>query len=123
MMCRPSGTCTSPPAAARCDGLPVMSWQSTTTRPPTGRTAPQIALSVEVLPAPLEPSTTATWPSASCRSMPRTACSTPERTSRPVTSSIGELPLSEVGLLHLGPQRGLPRGALGDATAEVHDED
>src|SRR5919204_4224275 len=95
-----------------------MSVPSKTTRPAAGRTRPEMARSVDVLPAPLGPMTATISRSPTVRLTRSTAITFPYRTDSSATSSIADLD-TEVGLddgrILLD---GLGR-ALGDAHAVV----
>src|SRR5207253_623417 len=60
---------------------------------PSWDTKPEIARSVDVLPAPFGPMSATTSPSFTSRSTPRTASTAPYAISTPRSSSIGGCPL------------------------------
>jgi len=72
-MPRPSGACDKPSATIWCGGVDVMSLPANFTVPLLGRTRPEMARKVVVLPAPLAPMSATTWPSSTENDTPRSA--------------------------------------------------
>ncbi len=76
-MARPSGTSARPAATVPWAGRPVTSSPPSRTVPPDGRTSPDSAERMEVLPAPFGPMSVTMLPSATESDTPRTAFTWP----------------------------------------------
>src|SRR5439155_22606844 len=74
---RPSGACERPRVTMRCARHLEMSTPRKTIRPPLGRTSPESARRVEVLPAPLGPMIATISPSCTVTDTPSTAATLP----------------------------------------------
>ncbi len=72
-MPRPSGTCAMPSATISCGATPVIDVPASRTVPRDGRTSPEIARRVVVLPAPFAPISVTTWPSSTEKLTPLSA--------------------------------------------------
>ena len=70
---RPSGTWPTPAVTMASGAARVMSRPSKTTRPALGRTSPEIARSVVLLPLPLAPSSVTISPAATVSDTPSRA--------------------------------------------------
>src|SRR5271169_564484 len=97
-----------------------MAFPSIRISPPVIGASPETAISVEVLPAPLEPMMAVISRGRARRSTPRKAWMWPYSTRKPLTSSMSRLqPGTEVGLDHLRVALDLDGGSLRDLLAEV----
>ncbi len=80
-MRRPSITCDSPRRTSACGAMPVVSWPLKRMPPPARAPSSsgsrlEMALSVELLPAPLLPSRATMCPRGTASDRPRRACTT-----------------------------------------------
>ncbi len=73
----PSGEWASPRVSTSWAGTESIRWPSNHTSPDSGRSSPEIVLSVVVLPAPLVPTRVTTWPCSTVKEMPFTARTRP----------------------------------------------
>src|SRR5262244_3638305 len=119
-MPRSSGQKASPRRAMRFEGRSVSSCPSKRMEPWRRGTMPMTALRVVVLPAPLRPSSVTTSPGRTSKSTPWRMCDSPyqawrSRTSRRAPPAMASgVPLSHVGLDHLGVARDRRIVALGE---------
>src|SRR5580693_2133750 len=104
--------------AADCPDRPIVrrtvaaslttSWPSTSARPPSGGSSVVKIRTAVVLPAPLGPSTPSTVPCGTDRSMPRSACTSPNDLVKPSTMIAGCSPTSLYCDIH-PPENQRPR--------------
>src|SRR5205823_10072823 len=92
--------------------------------PDCGRTRPEIARRVVLLPAPLAPSSVTISPASTRSDRPRTASTLPYAAATRSSSSSGTVVrLPEIGGDDFGVAQHLRRRAVGDAAAEVEHRD
>src|SRR5881628_2414629 len=116
---RPSGQCAIPDFKMVAGSRFWISRPSKTMRPALGRSRPEIARSVEDLPAPLAPIKQTSSPAATARSIPRSAVTAPYAAATP---SIFSTTRSEVGADDVGVRLHRSRCSLGDHRAVVEDD-
>src|SRR5262247_614575 len=118
-MRRPSGQCAMPDSRIVAGSKSWISRPSKRMRPVLGRSRPEIARSVEDLPAPLAPIRQTSSPAVTTRSIPRSAMTAPYAAATPSSFSTtwSEVRADHVGVRLYGHWR-----ALGDHRAVVeHD--
>src|SRR5215475_2573663 len=111
-----------------CGGRPEISLPLNRMLPPVIGARPEIAIRVEVLPAPLDPITAVTSPWGASRSTPRRACTWPYATANPRNSSMCLVRCesggrAEVCFDDLGIALDLRSAALGDLLPEIEHRD
>src|SRR5215470_20404238 len=121
-MRRPSGHWAIPRARTACAGRPSRRSPRKSMRPAVGRSSPEIARTVVLLPAPLAPKrqTSSPW---STRSETPWSTSTAPYATRTSSSVSKDLVRPEVGPDHLGVPLDRAGRALGDRAAIVEHDD
>src|SRR5438094_6665937 len=131
---RPSGEWASPSRAMREGGRPCTGFPSSVTLPLLGRTVPEMARIVVVLPAPFAPISATTVPALTVSEAPTSTSLRPYPACRSETTSTLDLrsnrlrcgagfDLPEIRFDDLRMALHLRRRALGDGLAAVEDRD
>src|SRR6266550_2893460 len=118
---RPCGTSVRPRRAIACAGNFVTETPSISTEPAARGTAPAIAISVVVLPAPLRPSNATASPGWTASETSRTTVFPPEETERFLTARRARrlVDSAKVNLLNPSIRPDLHRGSIGNQHAVV----
>src|SRR5690606_8689773 len=118
----PSGQWAIPICAIVWVGRPVIGLPSNVMRPPRGRTSPDTAFSVVVLPTPFPPSRATISPCSTFRLRSVSTFARPYDTARCSMRNM-LVPLSEVGGQHPGIARDLGGCALCEVAAALEHDD